>query len=85
MAIDFPDHPFWDFSLEVYGRNGIPEACLELQDAHQVDVNVILFCCWMGGTGRGRLERAEMEAMCDAVAEWHEVVVRGVRGVPGFS
>ena len=81
MAVDFPDHSFWDFSLEVYGRDGVPPACLELQEAHGVDVNVILFCCWLGRTGRGRLDGAETAAMCDAVAQWHEVVVRGVRGV----
>ncbi len=81
MTIDFPAHPFWDFSLEVYGSTGIPEACLELQEAHGVDVNVILFCCWLGRTGRGRLERAETEAMCGAVAQWHEVAVCGVRAV----
>ncbi len=81
MAIDFPDHPFWDFSLEVYGGEGIPAACLELQDAHGVDVNVILFCCWLGRTGRGRLGRDEIGSMCAAVAEWHMVAVRGVRTV----
>ncbi len=81
MAIDFPAHPFWDFSLETYGREGVPEACLALQEAHGVDVNVILFCCWLGQTGRGRLEQAETEAMCGAVAEWHAVAVRGVRTV----
>ena len=81
MSVDFPAHPFWDFSLEVYGRAGVPEACLEVQEAHGVDVNVILFCCWLGRTGRGRLARAETEAMRAAVAQWHEVVVRGVRAV----
>ena len=81
MAVDFPDHPFWDFSLAVYGGEGIPEACLELQDAHGVDINVILFCCWLAETGRGRLEPAETAAMCAAVAEWHAIAVRGVRAV----
>lgn len=81
MPVDFPDHPFWDFSLAVYGGEGIPEACLELQEAHGVDVNVILFCCWLGETGRGLLAPAETAAMCAAVGEWHAVAVRGVRAV----
>ena len=78
---DFPDHPFWDFSLEVYGRDGVPGACLELQDAHELDVNVLLFCCWIGRSGRGRLTAAETDAMIAAVGEWHEIAVRGVRAV----
>ncbi len=81
MAVDFPQHPFWDFSLEVYGSPGVPDACLRLQEAHGIDVNVILFCCWVGRTGRGRLGAEETAATCRAVAEWHEVVVRGVRAV----
>lgn len=81
MAVDFPDHPFWDFSLQVYGSAGVPEACLELQEAHGVDVNVVLFCCWLGRSGRGRLDAGEVAAMRASVAEWHEAVVRGVRAV----
>ena len=53
MSVSFPEHPFWDFSLSVYSTEGVPAACLVLQDHHQVDVNVILFCCWLGASGRG--------------------------------
>ena len=50
--MDFPDHPFWDFSLRVHGADGVAGACLDLQDAHQLDVNIVLYCCWIGATGR---------------------------------
>jgi len=79
--MDFPDHPFWDFSLEVYGKEGVAPACLVLQDAHQLDVNIVLFCCWIGATGRGALDIGDVETMAAAVAEWHGDVVRGVRSV----
>ncbi len=79
--MDFPDHPFWDFSLEVYGAKGVAAACLALQDAHQLDVNIVLYCCWNGASGRGALDSSEAAAMTAAVAEWHGDIVRGVRAV----
>ena len=81
MSVSFPEHPFWDFSLSVYSTEGVPAACLVLQDHHQVDVNVILFCCWLGASGRGALDAAEMAQVCESVEGWHEEIVRAVRAV----
>ena len=44
MAAD--SSPFWRFSLDFYRRPGVPEVCLQLQDAHGVDVNLLLFALW---------------------------------------
>ncbi len=41
---------FWDFSIRTYGDEGVPEACLAMQNTHGADVNVLLFCCWMAAT-----------------------------------
>lgn len=78
---EFPDHPFWDFSLKVYMSDGVGAACLELQDAHELDVNILLFCQWLGASGRGALTAAQMESVTDAVHAWHEDVVRALRAV----
>lgn len=68
---------FWRFSLAIYGRPDVPPACLVLQDQHGRDVNVMLFCCWVGASGRGRLDRTALDAADRAVAGWrHEVVER---------
>jgi uncharacterized protein (TIGR02444 family) len=66
---------FWRFSLAIYARSDVPTACLVLQDQHGRDVNLMLFCCWLGASGRGRLDRAALDAADRAVAGWrHEVV-----------
>ena len=78
---EFPEHPFWDFSLGVYMSDGVGAACLDLQDAHELDVNVLLFCMWQGASGRGALNAADMKAALAAVEEWHHEVVRGLRAV----
>lgn len=70
---------FWRFSLAIYARPGVAPACLALQDEHGRDVNVMLFCCWLGASGRGRLDRAGLEAADRAVAGWRRQVVEPFR------
>ena len=78
---EFPDHPFWDFSFDVYMSEGVGAACLELQDAHELDVNILLFCIWVGASGRGSLTTDQMSTVTGAVADWHHEVVRALRTV----
>ena len=75
-----PDNPFWDFSLSLYGRPGVTEACLGLQDRHGLDVNLLLLCCWAGTEGR-HLGAAEMACLRASAAAWQRQVVRPLRGV----
>ena len=61
--------------------DGVGAACLELQDAHELDVNVLLFCLWCGASGRGALTADEMKIATDAVHAWHHDIVRSLRAV----
>jgi uncharacterized protein (TIGR02444 family) len=74
-----PHHPFWDFSLRVYGQPGVAPACLDLQDRHGLDVNLLLLCCWLGHCRKAKPTRAEIARLADAVAAWHNDVVRPLR------
>lgn len=40
-------NPFWDFSIAVYSQKSVAASCLALQDRHGLDVNIILYCCWL--------------------------------------
>ncbi|MDH3475008.1 MAG: TIGR02444 family protein [Rhodospirillales bacterium] len=71
-------NPFWDFSLAIYERPGVPEACLGLQDRHGLDVNLLLFCCWAGSRGRA-LAAGDMARLVEAAGPWHDEVVRPLR------
>jgi uncharacterized protein (TIGR02444 family) len=74
------DNAFWRFSLAVYGRPGVAKECLALQDAHGIDVNILLFCAWLG-TQSIPLKREDIEAVSQAVAGWHDDIVRPLRTV----
>jgi uncharacterized protein (TIGR02444 family) len=79
--MDFPAHPFWDFALDVYRRPGVSDACLELQENQHVDVNLLLFVCWIGASGRGRLSVDEIGLCIETVRPWHDTIVRPLRAV----
>jgi uncharacterized protein (TIGR02444 family) len=74
-------HPFWNFSLEAYGGEGVARACIDLQDRHGVDVNVLLFCCWIGASGRGRLQADELKRLTGKVGLWQREIVLPLRAV----
>lgn len=69
---------FWDFSLAVYSKPGVPDACLELQDKHNADVNVVLFMLWVADRGR-RLSGEDVGTVISLTADWQRDVVRPLR------
>ena len=72
--------PFWTFSLAVYGRQGVPPACLRLQDEHGADVNIALCALWLGTLGRA-IVAADVARLRETMAPWVEEVVRPLRQV----
>lgn len=78
---DFLPHPFWNFSLELYGGDGVAEACLDLQERRGCDVNILLFCCWLGVSGRPTLTAERLRAVLKASDAWQGKIVRPLREV----
>lgn len=78
---DFLPHPFWNFSLEIYSGDGVAEACLDLQERRGCDVNILLFCCWLGASGRPTLTADRLRALLKVSDAWQAEVVRPLRGV----
>ncbi len=70
---------FWRFSLVVYERAEVAQECMSLQQAFEIDVNLLLFCAWLGARAV-TLSRAEIEEAERIVTSWHEYVVRPLRG-----
>ncbi|MFO7482034.1 TIGR02444 family protein [Oceanibaculum nanhaiense] len=80
-----PPPDFWSFSLDFYARPGVAEACLELQDRHGLDVNLVLYCCWRGDI----LSEAQIRAAIALTAPWRAEIVQPLRTLrrrlkPGF-
>lgn len=80
-SVDFPQSQFWDFSLSVYGEAGVAPACLRLQDQRGLDVNLLLFCGWLGVTGRGVLANPTWQELVQWNRAWTEEVIMPLREV----
>ncbi|MEQ8354749.1 MAG: TIGR02444 family protein [Kiloniellaceae bacterium] len=72
------ESPLWRFSGAVYGRPGVAAACVDLQDRHGLDVNLLLFCAWAGGQGR-RLDGGDLGLLGSVSRPWQDEVVAPLR------
>lgn len=82
--MELSEHPFWTWSLEVYGRPGVEQILLDLQDRLGLDVNMVLFACWTGVNRRGPLSASEWETLIAGAAEWRGEVIIPLRGIRRF-
>lgn len=64
--------------MRTYRSDGVPEACLSLQDDHTVDVNMLLYCCWCGERV-GPFDDALFDAAVAFSESWFENVVVKLR------
>jgi uncharacterized protein (TIGR02444 family) len=71
----------WDYAGGLYGRPGVAAACLDLQDAHGIDVNLLLFAAWLGQVHGLALDAAGVQAAVDATSAWQSEVVVPIRGL----
>jgi uncharacterized protein (TIGR02444 family) len=86
-------NPFWDFSLAVYRMPSVAEARLRLQDEAGVDVNLLLYFCWVATVRDKALDDSEIRKAVEATDAWRDRVVRPLReirrsmkgGVPGMA
>lgn len=78
-ASSFPQHAFWDFSLELYAREDVPEICLGLQDTIGVDVNIAFFCLWWSHPESAVLDQDSFDSIIAAAVRWNRDVVLPTR------
>lgn len=69
---------FWNFSLELYDRQGVAAACLDLQNTYQLDVNLLLFCFWHA-KDYGEIDRKLMRDVIAISSQWRANVVQPLR------
>jgi len=75
------DNPFWTFSLRLYSRDEVAAACLALQTRHGLDVNVLLYCIWLGAERGVLLSETDAARIVENVNRWHDGVVRPLRAM----
>lgn len=76
--MDFEASEFWDFSISLYRRDGVADACLALQDRHNLDINFFFFCIWTAQQGLST-DAPTVELWHSKISDWHNNVVRHLR------
>jgi uncharacterized protein (TIGR02444 family) len=79
------DNLFWKFSVAVYAAPGVADECIELQDRHDIDVNVLMFCAWLGWSRKVGLTAKDIEAIDRLARAWNENAVKPLRAVRRFT
>jgi uncharacterized protein (TIGR02444 family) len=72
--------PLWRFSLHFYRQAGVSDACIALQDACGVDVNLLLFLFWLAA-GRRQLSVADIKQLDEAVRGWRDLTIVPIRDI----
>jgi uncharacterized protein (TIGR02444 family) len=73
------DGPHWQFSLRLYARDGVASACLHLQDAHGVDVNVLLIALHAGLECGRRVDAVGIATLDAAIGSQRKTLVLPLR------
>jgi uncharacterized protein (TIGR02444 family) len=75
----FPPNQLWDYASRLYAKENVRDVCLDLQDRHGLDVNILLFCCWNAASGRGQFTEDELTNGLERVADWRDNVIVPLR------
>lgn len=70
----------WTWAVAAYGRPGVSDACLELQDAGGQNVCLLLWAAWAAETGQALDDEARADA-CDIARAWEDAAVAPLRAV----
>ncbi|MGI9330038.1 MAG: TIGR02444 family protein [Gammaproteobacteria bacterium] len=74
-------HGLWDFSVSLYGKSDVKEACLELQDRFGLDVNLLLFAVWSAVAGPGRLDAERFRDCLRLTEAWQAEMIQPLRSL----
>jgi uncharacterized protein (TIGR02444 family) len=69
---------FWDFSVRTYRTTGVPDACLSPQNDYGADVNMLLYCCWIGPHA-GQFDAQLFAQATRFSTQWADNVVKPLR------
>lgn len=72
--MQFPHSDFWDFSVTFYQLSEVEQCCLKLQDEHDLNVNLVLFCCWLAIQKQQLLNPELCRSLLEISEKWQEII-----------
>lgn len=74
----FPESPFWNYSSQLFQIAEVANACLEMQNSFDADVNLLLFCCWAGDNHK-QLDDNNISRLIEASQPWQTAILKPLR------
>jgi uncharacterized protein (TIGR02444 family) len=74
------ESPFWRFSISFYASPEVAPACLTLQDAAGIDVNLLMYLLWSASRRRA-VSAEEVDALDRKLAGWRDTAVIPLRNL----
>ena len=74
----FPKSELWDFSIQTWKIPAVEDACLSLQNTVDADVNILLYCCWLGDK-QLLLSSDDILQLIEASNPWQNSILKPLR------
>ncbi len=71
--MDFPNSEFWNYSSQIWTLPQVEPLCLDLQDHFDINVNVLLYCYWVGEK-KLSLNDDDIQTLIDATLPWSTII-----------
>ncbi len=70
--MDFPNSALWNYTTQIWTLPDVEAICIDLQNNHDANVNMLLYCCW-AGTKNLCLNEDDLQILLDAVQPWQTI------------
>ena len=71
--MDFPNSELWNYSTQIWTLPEVERICIDMQNDHDINVNILLYCCWAGEKNL-ILSDDDMQALLDTVQPWQTII-----------
>jgi uncharacterized protein (TIGR02444 family) len=71
--MDFPNSEFWNYSSQIWTLPEVESTCLELQNNFDANVNLLLYCCWIGDKNLN-LNDDDLQILLDTIQPWQTII-----------
>ena len=75
--MDFPKSEFWNYSTQIWTLPQVEAICLDLQNDYDANVNMLLYCCWLGDKNLS-FNDDDLQTLLDTIQPW-QIMIKPLR------
>ena len=71
--MNFPNSELWNYSTQLWTLPSVETICLDLQNNFEVNINILLYCCWVGDK-KLCLNEDDVQSLLDSIHPWQTII-----------